>query len=179
MTLPTSRFLEMTLNRLRMGKNLLNKSRKFVVKDSDDLCSTCGVREDENHFLCECSRFTAQRQPIVNFLGRVGIELNMETLLGESDYLDTRLVRKINRLTWGLNPDITSKRSDFVDTRRECWYYSNSGVLTNYALRVSDVLWNPTFLCHRDPQQYMPSKCYKRGDQTTPYPQGRMTSIET
>lgn len=89
----SSRKLEILKVQLKVGCNLLNRTRS-LFKGSSDLCPTCGVRESRDHYLLNC--VTVQRQDLFRKLKILKIEspINSRTLL-DPDLFPPKTASKI------------------------------------------------------------------------------------
>ena len=70
----SSRSVEITITRLRLGWNSLNATRKRFRKGTD-LCQHCGTREDCDHYFLQCIRYTGPRAKLEHAFASKGIAL--------------------------------------------------------------------------------------------------------
>jgi hypothetical protein len=90
------RELEKTFSQLRIGVNLLNRTREHYGMGTS-VCPHCAQRETRDHYLLECIHYTAQRDILKAALHRAGVPgpLTPLLLLGEPDALKYPQLRSV------------------------------------------------------------------------------------
>lgn len=74
---------EAVLHRMRLNVAYTLYYCYKINQSSSPLCPQCGVREDLQHLICDCVRFTTQRVSLAVSLGRpLSAKLELRDVLG-------------------------------------------------------------------------------------------------
>ena len=96
----TDRKTEVIINRLRVGKTLLNKHAYRINISNSPNCVYCNVEEDIDHFILHCYRYHSLRTNLINDLNKIkhnlGNSLSIPLLLGGGDF-DDNIKNNIHR----------------------------------------------------------------------------------
>ncbi|XP_041928461.1 uncharacterized protein LOC121693224 [Alosa sapidissima] len=74
---------EVWFTRMRIGHTGLNNSLHVVNKHPTGKCEFCGMREDVDHVLLKCLRFSRQREKLKREVNTAKKAFSLDTLLGE------------------------------------------------------------------------------------------------
>src|SRR4029434_6633555 len=74
---------EVWFYRMRIGHTALNSNLFIMNKHPSGNCEVCGVREDVEHVLLSCERFSRQREKLKRTVSAEKRVFSLETLLGE------------------------------------------------------------------------------------------------
>ena len=103
------------VNQLLSGHTLLNSHRAKINRTISELCETCNVEEDTEHYLLHCEKYRVQREQLEDqveeILNRAGLnevaDINLAVLVGMIDKSDRETQ---NELTGALMEFIRSSK---------------------------------------------------------------------
>ena len=78
---------EVTISRLRLGRCKLNATLHTMKKHADGLCTTCGCREDVEHYIMHCKESKIGETVEIE-CKKMNLNCNIETVLSNVNIID-------------------------------------------------------------------------------------------